>query len=391
MLRDDDQPVSAPPAAAYLLAAISCAILPARHRAPGTAVAVTVGCAALVPPFGLFLNPLVLAPVMIAAFSLEAGSERRGHNATMATSALLLATSLLVFDIDSWQAATRTGVVAFPLLAGALGRSLRDRRAYLAAVEDRARRAEESRESEARRRVAEERMRIARELHDIVAHHIALANAQAAVATQVFDSHPERSRASLRQLSETTADALHELRATVGLLRQSGGSSTPLEPAPGLSRLPALVESFRRTGLDVTVRQTGPARPLSPGADLTAYRIVQEALTNVTKHAAIDRAQVNLTYDDARLTIAIADDGRSPAAPADRAPGYGLIGMRERAAAAGGRLTVGRRPQGGFLVTLELPLAPPRDAARLDLGEDGQSGDGHASGPDAKTDKGTGS
>jgi signal transduction histidine kinase len=267
-------------------------------------------------------------------------------------------------------------VAASPLVAGVLGHSVRNRRAYLAAVEERARRAEESRDSEARRRVAEERVRIARELHDLVAHQITLANAQATVAAHLFDTRPAQTRQSLRELVGTTAAALDELRATVGLLRQSGDTAAPAEPAPGLSRLPALLESFRRAGLEVSVRQEGTARPLPPGVDLTAYRIVQEALTNVTKHAGTGNVRVRLAWSRDHMTITVADDGKgsrtAPVAPTrsgaptapDRPPGYGLIGLRERATAVGGHLSAGRRPEGGFLVSAKLPL-PPAEGTTL--------------------------
>ncbi|MFJ4935156.1 sensor histidine kinase, partial [Streptomyces pseudovenezuelae] len=254
----------------------------------------------------------------------------------------------------------------------------------------------------ARRRVAEERVRIARELHDLVAHQITLANAQATVAAHLFDTRPEQTRRSLRELVATTSDALDDLRATVGLLRQSGDAAAPAEPAPGLSRLPGLLESFRRAGLEVTVHQEGTARPLPPGVDLTAYRIVQEALTNVTKHAGTRSARVGLTWNRDRVTITVADDGESArtaptsstaatavtgasaSAVGDRPPGYGLIGMRERASAVGGRLSAGRRPEGGFLVCVQLPLPPAKDATpvtdRAPAGEermaDAASGDG---------------
>jgi signal transduction histidine kinase len=222
--------------------------------------------------------------------------------------------------------------------------------------------------------VDEERLRIARELHDLVAHQITLANAQAQVAVHVLDTRPEQTRKSLRELVETTGHALDELRATVGLLRQAddrertADAGGPDEPAPGLARLPTLLESFRRAGLEVTARQEGPARPLAPGLDLTVYRIVQEALTNVTKHAGSGAARVGLDWHPGRLVLTVADDGprggpggrRLPVVP-ERPPGYGLIGMRERAAAVGGRLDAGRRPEGGFLVRAELPLPPHRD------------------------------
>ncbi|MEE1942934.1 sensor histidine kinase [Streptomyces sp. TRM 70361] len=368
-----DDTLSAPPVAAYLIAVLSCAVLPLRHRAPPAALAATTAVGVLVQPLDLLLNPLVMAPAVITAYSyaLVARTERRAAGAVSLSSAVLLAASVSQSGNFSWQDASRVGVVAtFPLVAGVLGRSVRNRRAYLAAVEERARRAEESREHEARRRVAEERVRIARELHDLVAHQITLANAQATVAAHLFDTRPEQTRRSLRELVETTGHALDELRATVGLLRQSGDASGDAEPAPGLSRLPALLESFRRAGLEVSVRQEGTARPLPPAVDLTAYRIVQEALTNVTKHAGAGSARVCLGWNRDHVTVTVTDDGgdarTAPVASAlsERPPGYGLIGMRERAAAVGGHLFADRRPEGGFLVSAQLPLPRARDTAR---------------------------
>ncbi|MFD6328045.1 sensor histidine kinase [Streptomyces niveus] len=364
-----DDTLTAPPAPAYVIAVVSCAVLPLRHRAPLAALAATTASGVLVAPLGMLLSPLIVAPALITAYSyaLTARTERRAAGAVLGTSVVLLVASTPLFGGVSWQDASRMGsVAAFPLMAGVLGHSVRNRRAYLAAVEERARRAEESRDGEARRRVAEERVRIARELHDLVAHQITLANAQATVAAHLFDIRPEQTRKSLSELVETTSHALDELRSTVGLLRQSGDTAGPAEPAPGLSRLPALLASFRGAGLEVSVEQEGTARPLAPGVDLTAYRIVQEALTNVTKHAATGTARVHLAWNRDRVTITVADDGEGatgrPGAVAvpGRSAGYGLIGMRERATAAGGQLSAGRRPEGGFLVSAELPLPPAR-------------------------------
>ncbi|WP_242910663.1 sensor histidine kinase [Actinomadura terrae] len=358
--------VGPPPGAAYVIAVVSCAVLPLRHRAPVAAVAGTTLCGVLAQPLDLLLTPLTVAPVVITAYSLAVRTEWRAAGAVTLTSAALLVASVLLFEDLSWKDASRmAAVAASPLVAGVLGYSTRNRRAYLAAMEERARRAEESRDSEARRRVAEERVRIARELHDLVAHQITLANAQATVASHLFDVRPEQTRESLRELVGTTRDALDDLRATVGLLRQTGDAVAPSEPAPGLSRLPTLLDSFRRAGLEVSVHQEGPARPLPPGVDLTAYRIVQEALTNVTKHAGTGSARVRLAWRNDRLTITVADDGTAPAAP-DRPSGYGLIGLRERATAVGGHLSAGRRPEGGFLVSTELPLPPARDTTTGD-------------------------
>jgi signal transduction histidine kinase len=403
-----DDALAAPPATTYLLAVVSCALLPLRHRAPLAALAATTGCGMSATPLDLMLTPFIVAPAVISAYSLAVRREWRSTSAALLVCAVLLVASTPVFEDLSWTDTSRLGVVAaFPLVAGVLGHSVRNGRAYLAAVEERARRAEESRDSEARRRVAEERVRIARELHDLVAHQITLANAQATVAAHLFDTRPEQTRKSLAELVATTSDALDDLRATVGLLRQSGDTATPAEPPPGLSRLPTLLESFRRAGLEVSVHQEGTARPLPPGVDLTAYRIVQEALTNVTKHAGTGSARVRLAWGSDRVTITVADDGRgAPTTPtavtgssryrrpgttsmepgtstepgtsrglgrstvpsafpvSDRSPGYGLIGMRERATAVGGHLFAGRRPEGGFLVSAQLPLPSAKEPPR---------------------------
>lgn len=368
-----DDTLSAPPMAAYVIAVASCAVLPWRHRAPVAVMVATTVCGLFVAPLGLLLTPFIVAPAVIASHALAVHIPWRPTLTLLLACTALLVASTVLFESLSWQDASRMGAVAaFPVMAGVLGRAAQNRRDYLAAVEERAWRAEESRETEAHRRVAEERVRIARELHDAVAHQITLASAQATVADHLFDTRPERARESVRQLVETTGNALDDLRATVGLLRQTGDGSAPAEPAPGLSGLPGLVDSFGRAGLDVAVDQEGTARPLPPGLDLTAYRIIQEALTNVSKHAGTGSARVALAWTRDRLTITVADDGAGNEGDQERAPGYGLIGMRERATAVGGQLSAGRRPEGGFLVSTRLPLPlakEPTSATEHDEGE----------------------
>jgi signal transduction histidine kinase len=265
------------------------------------------------------------------------------------------------------------GPAAWVLMPTALGSAVRLRRAYLDAVRARAEHAERTREEEARRRVAEERLRIARELHDVTAQHLALANAQAGTLAHLLRGQPDQVHKILADLAATTSAALRELKATVGLLRHEGtedshegtedtedteGASSPT--APGLARLADLTASFRSAGLDVTVSTEGEPRQLTPAADLTAFRIVQEALTNVTKHATAKAARVRLAYAHDRLTLTVADDGgtigSAPPTPPVPGGGFGLVGMRERAQSVGGRLRAGPRPGGGFEVRAELPL-----------------------------------
>ena len=354
-----DGTVGAPSVAAYAVALASAGALPLRHRAPVATLAVTVACGMVVAPLGLLLTPVIVAPALVAAYGFAVRAERRVAVGVLLPASVLLVVLTPLFEAAfSWEDVSRLVTVsAALLLAGMLGQSVQDRRAYLAAVEDRAQRAESTRESEARRRVEEERVRIARELHDLVAHQITLANAQAMVAAQLFDTRPADARSSLEDVVETTSHALDDLRATVGLLRQPEDAADLAEPAPGVARLPTLLESFRRAGLEVSMREEGTAVPLPPSVDLAAYRIVQEALTNVTKHAGTRTAQVGLVWQRDRVLITVADDGRgAPSSLSGAAPGFGLIGMRERAAALGGRFDAGRPPEGGFLVSTELPV-----------------------------------
>lgn len=364
LLHDDDT-LAPPQTPTYLIAAVSSAMLLARHRLPVATMTATTVCGMLVAPLGLLPSPLVIAPALISAYSLAVRSELRVMVVILLPSAALLVAFTPFFETDfSWEDTSRlVTVAASPLIAAVLGRSAQHRRAYLTVVQERARRAEETRDSEARRKVAEERVRIARELHDLVAHQITLANAQASVAAHLFDTRPEQTRVSLEELVKTTRHALDDLRATVGLLRQPDDTSAPIDPAPGLSQVPALLSAFRRAGLEVWMHEDGTVRPLPPAVDLTAYRIIQEALTNVTKHAPTGSAQVRLTWHRDHLTITVTDDGKGPATPR-RPPGYGLIGMHERATAVGGTLTAGARPQGGFLVSADLPLRSAEHTAR---------------------------
>ncbi|MDV9173120.1 ATP-binding protein, partial [Streptomyces sp. W16] len=173
-------------------------------------------------------------------------------------------------------------------------------------------------------------------------------------------THPDHVQRILTELAATTSSALREMKGTVGLLRRAGDPGTPLAPSPGLAQLAELTGAFAGAGLTVTVTTEGQRRPLSAGVDLTAYRIVQEALTNVGKHATTESAHVRLRYSHDRLTVTVSDDGAGattvPAPPPGQ--GFGLIGMRERARSVGGALRAGHRVGGGFEVTTELPLYP---------------------------------
>jgi signal transduction histidine kinase len=237
----------------------------------------------------------------------------------------------------------------------ALGEMSRGRRLVLEQVEQRAIDAEHSREEEARRRAGEERMRIARELHDVLAHHISVINVQANVAVHLLDKQPEQARTALVAISDASKDAMRELRATLGVLRRVD-EAEPLEPVPGLARLDELVERASVAGVAVRIETTGEARMLPASTDLAAYRIIQESLTNVARHSSADAAAVAIHYRIADVEITVDDDGHETAASPPPRAGNGLTGMRERAAASGGDVEAGPRPGGGFRVRARLPL-----------------------------------
>ncbi|MFD6422927.1 sensor histidine kinase [Streptomyces sp. NPDC060198] len=341
----------------------SLALLVHRRHPRGT-VLVTAACAAGATAVGFLLTPLVLGPLMVSLYWF--GRDRNRHEAfrwAVAVALLLVGVSLFE-DTANYSFLLQTvNPVAWLLLMPYVGGAVQLRRAYLDAVEARAVFAERTREEEARRRVDEERIRIARDLHDVVAHHMTLANAQAGTAAYLARRNPDpRVTRVLEELAGTTSAALRELKATVAVLRDAGETDSPLEPAPGLEDLPGLTRSYAPTGLRVALSTEGDPLPVSSGVGLTAYRIVQEALTNAAKHAHTDAAAVTLRYDRDRIVVTVTDDGPAgaqerPRTPAGAPSGFGLLGMRERAQLVGGTLTAGRR-EAGFSVVAELPLLP---------------------------------
>ncbi|MFD5190386.1 sensor histidine kinase [Streptomyces sp. NPDC058357] len=349
-----------------LVAAIGCAALVWRRRHPFGVLAVTVVCGVAFQLLGVRESPLVVSPVLVSVYNVAVRTDRRTAWVSAAVSAALLVSAAAVFTPQSWLEPDTAATLAWTALPAAVGDGVRSRRAYVVAVEERAEHAEHTREQEARQRVAAERVRIARELHDIVAHHIALINAQAGVAVHLVDQRPEQILTALEDIRDTSRSALDELRVTVGLLRQSDDPVAPRDPMPGLAQVPALLASFERAGLSVSHTRHGTTEPLEPAVDLAAYRIVQESLTNVRKHAGADHARLCLHYHRERLTITVEDDGSAGPRRPHPGAGHGLIGMRERAATIGGRLHAGPRPEGGFSVTAELPLRPGRPGPARD-------------------------
>jgi signal transduction histidine kinase len=241
------------------------------------------------------------------------------------------------------------GWLAVLVIAAEVVRLRRER-----AIETRATRA-----LDARRQSSEERLQMARDLHDVIGHNISLINVQAGVGLDLMDSHPEQARAALAAIKMVSKDALDELRTMLVAFRQ-GDENAPRSPAPGLDRLNELVEATRAAGIPVTVQTVGEARSLPAAVDLAAYRIVQESLTNVARHAGPTTATVRLVHGTDGLDIEVRDDGGAPAANGSSGgTGSGIAGMRERADALGGRLEAGPRPGGGFAVAAHLPFGCP--------------------------------
>ena len=215
-----------------------------------------------------------------------------------------------------------------------------------------------NRQIDQRRRQSEERLRVARDLHDVVGHNISLINVQASMGLDLVDSQPEQARAALSAIKSASKEALEELRAMLTTLRQDDDDA-PRSPAPGLDRLPELIELTRAVGLSVEAEVAGKPPQLPAAVNLAAYRIIQESLTNVTRHAGRARVTVRVTYDDTNMHVEIDDDGTAPAGVGSAiGTGTGITGMRERAAALGGDLSAGFRHGGGFRVSARLPVGP---------------------------------
>jgi signal transduction histidine kinase len=367
-------PAKAPQRAASLSAgfvvagAVVCGALAFRRRWPLWVLLVTVAGAlvrTVLERSGAAGSPFLVAS-SLAVFTFALTSRRSAGLAGGAITALVLFCGDGLWVPGSWWDAENVGVLAWTGMAVAAGDALRNRRAYVAAVRERARRAEEAREQEAGRRVVEERLRIARELHDVVAHHIAVIQVQAGVAAHMLHSQPAAAEGAIGHVRRAAGEVLDELGTLLGVLRQSGDDpGTPSEPTPSLSRLDALVRSFSGAGLCVDSVSSGLPRALPAAVDLTAYRLVQESLTNAHKHGG-DRAQVTLAFHPQQLTVEVCN-GPPPGVPRPTAAagtGQGLLGMRERVLAVGGWLEAGPTLEGGFRVRALLPTPEADPAAQ---------------------------
>jgi len=343
----------------YGLMVVAGGSIATRWRWPLPSLLVSAAAVGLYAGFDYKGGPVYVAP-LFALFAVASVYDRRR--------ALLLAVGLTgaitvtgAIAGDDWNVAQ----LLYPSWAAGIvfiADAARNRRAYFDGLAERAKRMEETREEEARRRVAEERLRIARDLHDVVAHSIASINVQSGVAAHVIDQHPERAKEALLAIKQASREALDELRATLGLLRQ-GDDVAPRVPAPSLKHLDSLVATASGSGVSVDVeitgRPTGIEPGISPATDAAAFRIVQESLTNVVRHAGAAHARVTISYGPDAVDIDVVDDGRGvpDGNGSTSGAGHGLAGMRERAAGVGGSVETGPRLGGGFRVHAHLPYA----------------------------------
>ncbi|WP_244298779.1 sensor histidine kinase [Micromonospora cremea] len=355
-LAGDNQPGSRPvDAACRVLIAVAALALLARRRAPVVTLAVVTVATATYLVLGYPYGPILLT-FLIAVYTVAVRLPVRP--AALATGGAFVLLQTHVF----WSRGPAPGwagvlpASAWAVVPFAVGMVVRVNREAVA--RSRAEQAR-SRAEQARRQADEERLRIAQEVHDVVGHGLAAISMQAEIALHLLPKRPEQAETALTAISRTSREALDELRVTLGAVRRGAERG----PVPGLARLPALRDRLAGAGLDVELRVVGDPRELPAAVDLAAYRVVQEALTNVLRHAGVASAEVTVGYHVDELTVEVTDrgagatgDGLDPAA--DGTGGHGLAGMRERVDALGGRLAVGPRPDGGFRVYARLPVEP---------------------------------
>ena len=333
-----------PDAVAFALIVIACAPLMVRRRAP-VPVLWTVSAAALAYAAIGYPDNLVMS--LVLATYTAASLEPRDRVLTLVVPASLVAGIAM-------QLAAQTGFNWLEVVGGvtfsvaipiAVGRAVFNRR----------RRLREDRERMAHDAVVQERARIARELHDVVAHAMSVMIVQAGAARTVVERDPGQAALALRRIEDTGRFGMAEMRRLIGVLK-ADDEQAELMPQPGLAQLDQLLETVRSTGLPVEAVTEGTPRPLPPGVDLTAYRVVQEGLTNVLKHAGGAHARATVRYEDDAIAVEVADDGRGAVVDPNGAPGHGLIGMRERVAVFDGTLETGARAGGGFVLRARIPL-----------------------------------
>ncbi len=328
------------------LLAIGPLALLIRRRHPRAALAAIFAAALLYVSLGYLQGPNYFSLVVAVVLAVRTGDRAAARVAVIAGWVLFLWLPAALGVTGAPTVLAALSIAAWLVVLLAVAEALRGR-------QERAAEARQARQEEARRKADEERLRIARELHDVLAHHISLINVQSGVALHLMDDQPEQARIALEAINEASADALREVRSTLEILR-AGKEAPPRAPAPGLARLDELVSRASAAGVGVSLEVQGDPRPLPASVDLAAFRIVQESLTNVVRHAKAGTAKVELSYRSGDLMLQIDDDGRGP--PARTGGGSGISGMRDRAAALGGELEAGPQPAGGFRVRARLPL-----------------------------------
>ena len=339
---------------AYLLAVGLTVPYVAHRRYPVPALTVVLGTLLIYSAIGYAAFPGVSAFVLLFAIALHSG-RTLAVIAFVATAAVLVIASLLQ-PAGVVQRADAVSIALATLVAWLAGENLRQRRNRWAALRERNELLEREREERARQAVVEERLRIARELHDVVAHAMSVIAVQAGVGHHVAETQPMEAQRSLAAIETTSRQALTEMRRLLGVLRQDGQPRSEITPAPGLHDVPALLSHVAGGGLTAHLQIQGAPLRVPPGLDLTAYRIVQEALTNAIKHGG-PRADVTLAYTAESISVEVVNDasaqrGRGPHVVT---PGHGLIGMRERVAVFGGEFSASPRPGGGFRIAARLP------------------------------------
>ena len=295
--------------------------------------------------------------LLVAMYSVAAYEQRARRLFFLVVAGLGFVAGFVVFGVTGNPRSLAITVPSvFFVAAWLIGDYLRTRRAYVAQLEERAARLERAREQDRRLAADEERTRIARELHDVVAHDVSVIAIQAGAARAVQATKPEAAAQALSLIETTARETLVELNRLLGVLRGGNGATPDRSPQPGIGQLAGLVEELRAAGLEVDARVDGEARPLPPALDLSAYRILQEATTNVLKHAHARRVDIRVHYTEGMLALDVRDDGAGESHDPASSSGHGLIGMRERVALFGGQLSASRNPAGGFSVHARLPI-----------------------------------
>lgn len=342
-----------PDATVYALIALGSLPYAARRRWP---LAVLV--LASIPVVALlalgYSSAVIGAALFLAAYTVAAYCDRRVTAVAAAYAVVVIAVVVAVAPGAMGVGAVVTNAALFTG-AFALGRSAHVRRENVALLQERAQLAEQARAEEARHAVADERLRIAQELHDVLGHSLGVIALQAGVGAHVIDADPAEAKASLEAISRTSRSSLAEVRRILGKLRVDSGTAG-YHPPLGLDALDALAAELTEAGLPVHVEVVGVPHQVPAALDLTGYRVVQEALTNVVRHAGAARADVTVRYEARTVTVQVDDDGRG--APNGSTGGHGQLGMRERVAVWGGTLHTGPRPGGGYRVTATLPYEP---------------------------------